>query len=77
MEFMAACSRQVVGHFSAQAMELIAAKEGFQFAYDLGFHDIVLEMDAQGAVDRINSNEECFEPKGNLVEDINEMQMVV
>ncbi|BFG31259.1 hypothetical protein CerSpe_175330 [Prunus speciosa] len=47
-EFMVASSRQVVGHFSAQAMELITAKEGFQFAYDLGFHDIVLEMDAQG-----------------------------
>ncbi|KAI5351689.1 hypothetical protein L3X38_004580 [Prunus dulcis] len=42
-EFMAACSRQVVG---AQAMELIAAKEGLQFAYDLDFRDIVLEMDA-------------------------------
>ena len=27
-EFMAACSRQVIGHFSAQAMELTAAKEG-------------------------------------------------
>ncbi|CAL2254324.1 unnamed protein product [Prunus armeniaca] len=58
----------------AQAMELIAAKEGLQFAYDLGFHDIMLEMDAQGVVDRINSNEECFEAEGNLVEDIKEMQ---
>ncbi|CAL8082608.1 unnamed protein product [Prunus armeniaca] len=64
----------MVGHFSAQAMELIAAKEGLQFAYDLGFRDIVLEMDAQGVVDRINSNEECFEAEGNLVEDIKEMQ---
>ncbi|CAL2234014.1 unnamed protein product [Prunus armeniaca] len=73
-EFMAACSRQVVGHFSAQDMELIVAKKGLQFAYDLGFHDIVLEMDAQGAVDRINSNEECFEVERNLVEDIKEMQ---
>ncbi|KAI5335462.1 hypothetical protein L3X38_025595 [Prunus dulcis] len=73
-EFTAACSRQVVGHFSAQAMELIAAKEGLQFAYDLGFRDIVLEMDAQGVVDRIKSNEECFEAEGNLVEDIKEMQ---
>ncbi|XP_016649695.1 PREDICTED: uncharacterized protein LOC107881115 [Prunus mume] len=68
-EFMAACSRQVIGHFSAQA-----AKEGLQFAYDLGFHDIVLEMDTQGVVDRINSNEECFEAEGNIVEDIKEMQ---
>ncbi|CAL8101613.1 unnamed protein product [Prunus armeniaca] len=73
-EFMAACSRQMVGHFSAQAMALIRAKKGLQFAYDLGFHDIVLEMDAQGAVDRINSNEECFEVERNLVEDIKEMQ---
>ncbi|CAL8993894.1 unnamed protein product, partial [Prunus brigantina] len=73
-EFIAACSRQVIGHFSAQAMELIAAKEGLQFAYDLGFRDIVLEMDAQGVVDRINSDEECFEAEGNLVEDIKEMQ---
>ncbi|CAL8167914.1 unnamed protein product [Prunus armeniaca] len=73
-EFMAACSQQVIGHFSAQAMELTAAKEGLQFAYDLGFRDIVLEMDAQGVVDRINSNEECFEAEGNIVEDIKEMQ---
>ncbi|CAL8073365.1 unnamed protein product [Prunus armeniaca] len=34
----------------------------------------MLEMDAHGAVDRINSNQECFEAEGNLVEDIKEMQ---
>ncbi|PQQ21456.1 uncharacterized protein Pyn_04623 [Prunus yedoensis var. nudiflora] len=72
---MAACSRQVVGRLSAQAMELIAVKKGLQVAHDLGFQYILLEIDVQGAVDRINYDEECFEAEGNLVEDIKEMQL--
>ncbi|KAM1580108.1 hypothetical protein ACFX1Z_041463 [Malus domestica] len=59
-----------VSFLSPRAVELIAAREGLRFAYELGFNHVILEMDGKKAVDSILDVEDDRGVDGNLVEEI-------
>ncbi|CAL9022256.1 unnamed protein product [Prunus brigantina] len=69
-EFMAACVKRIEACYGARQTELVAAIEGLRFALDMGFTDVVLEMDAQDCINGILSAAEYNGPDGLLFQEV-------
>ncbi|KAH0980616.1 hypothetical protein GBA52_007793 [Prunus armeniaca] len=69
-DLMGAISVPITGCFSAKITELLAIREGLQFAWEAGYDSLVVETDAKNAINDIVSGTEAFGVAGGIINDI-------
>ncbi|ONH95551.1 hypothetical protein PRUPE_7G076800 [Prunus persica] len=69
-DLMGAISVPITRCFSAKIIELLAIREGLQFAWEDGYNSLVVELDAKNAINDIVSGTEAFRVAGGIINNI-------